>query len=136
GKTSVVEALAASVADARWLWGRCDGSFTPQPLTPLYDVAGALGGPLLEAWQQDADCQLLFRTLIDELASSLAPLTVLVIEDVHWADDATLDLLRFLGGRLRGTRTLVVATYRDDGLAADQPLRVTLGELSSQRATR
>ncbi|HET7529773.1 MAG TPA: AAA family ATPase, partial [Mycobacteriales bacterium] len=136
GKTSLVEAFVERLPDARVVWGRCDGSFTPQPLTPLYDVAAALRGPLLAAWHDDAECSQLFRQLLDELASGVAPLTVVVFEDVHWADDATLDLLRFLGPRLRDSHGLVVATYRDDGLAADHPLRVTLGELSSQRAVR
>ena len=136
GKTSVVETLAELVPDARWLWGRCDGSFTPQPLAPVYDIAMDVGGPLLKAWVEDSDCQQLFRITLDELTGKLSPFTVLVLEDVHWADDATLDLLRFLGTRLRSGRALVVATYRDDGLAADHPLRVTLGELATQRATR
>ena len=61
---------------------------------------------------------------------------MLVIEDVHWADEATLDLLRFLGRRIRDARALMLVTYRDDGLAADDPLRVAVGELSTQRSTR
>jgi DNA-binding CsgD family transcriptional regulator len=136
GKTSLVDALARRLPDARWLWGRCDGSFTPEPLAPLYDIATALGGPILAAWHDDIDSHPLFRMLLDELLAKLGPPTVIVFEDVHWADDATLDLLRFLGSRLRDANTLVVATYRDDGLAAYHPLRVTLGELASQRSTR
>ncbi|HET6818285.1 MAG TPA: AAA family ATPase [Mycobacteriales bacterium] len=136
GKTSVVEALAEQTPDARWLWGRCDGSFTPEPLSPLYDVASAVGGSLLKAWGDDAGSYRLFRALLDELTSTLGPPTVFVFEDVHWADGATLDLLRFLGTRLRSGRALVVATYRDDGLAPDHPLRVVLGELATQRTTR
>ena len=61
---------------------------------------------------------------------------MLVIEDVHWADEATLDLLRFLGRRIRHARALVLVTYRDEGLAADDELRVAVGELSTQRSTR
>jgi predicted ATPase len=64
------------------------------------------------------------------------PLTVLVIEDVHWADDATLDLLRFIGRRLRGRRALVLATYRDDALGPADALRTVVGELTAQRSTR
>ena len=63
-------------------------------------------------------------------------LTVLVIEDVHWADEATLDLLSYLGRRIQHLRVLLLVTYRDDALAADDPLRLTLGALASQRATR
>src|SRR6202042_1938174 len=57
-------------------------------------------------------------------------------EDVHWADEATVDLLRFLGRRLRDTPVVLIVTYRDDGLAADDLLRVALGDLATQRSTR
>ena len=56
---------------------------------------------------------------------------MLVIEDLHFADEATLDLVGHLARRLRGRRALVVATYRDDGLAENRALRETLGEASS-----
>ena len=59
-----------------------------------------------------------------------------MIEDVHWADEATLDLLSFAGRRLGRTRSLLVATYRDDELADDHPLRIVLGDLATQRTTR
>ena len=59
-----------------------------------------------------------------------------VIEDVHWADEATIDLLSFVGRRLGRMRALLLATYRDDELADDHPLRVVLGDLATQRATR
>src|SRR6185295_12062831 len=55
---------------------------------------------------------------------------------VHWADEATLDLLSYLGRRIQHLRVLLLVTYRDDALAADDPLRYTLGALASQRATR
>lgn len=77
----------------------------------------------------------MFRTLLGELTAPRG-FTVLVVEDVHWADEATLDLLRFLSRRLRRATTLILATYRDDGLAADHPLRTTLGELATERGTR
>ena len=63
-------------------------------------------------------------------------LTVLVVEDVQWADDATLDLLRYLGRRLRHLPVLMVVTFRDDALAPGDSLRVALGELTGQRWTR
>ena len=61
---------------------------------------------------------------------------MLVVEDVQWADDATLDLLRFLGRRLRDLPVLLVVTFRDDALAPADTLRVALGELTGQRWTR
>jgi len=135
GKTTLLEVLRDRLTDARWLWGACDGSFTPQPLGPLFDVAAQIGGALEQACRKDGSKQRLFRLILEELGSSTR-LTVLAVDDVHWADEATLDLLRFLSRRLRETRTLLIATYRDDGLARDHPLRVAIGELSSHRSTR
>ena len=77
--------------------------------------------------------------MFDALLTLLAApdeLTVLVIEDAHWADEATLDLLRYLGSRIRGSRALILVTYRDEGLAAGDPLRIAVGEVSTQRSTR
>ena len=54
---------------------------------------------------------------------------LLVIEDVHWADDATLDLIKYLGRRIDQTRALLVLTYRDDELSAQHPLRTVIGDL-------
>lgn len=133
GKTSLVEALHELRSDARWLWAACDGAFTPRPLGPLFDVAAQTGGPLDDACRNGADRELLFRLALDELATTPS---VLVVEDVHWADEATLDLLRFLGRRVRTTSLLMLVTYRDDSLPSGHPLRTALGELSTQRATR
>jgi DNA-binding CsgD family transcriptional regulator/tetratricopeptide (TPR) repeat protein len=135
GKTTLLAALHERLPDARWLHGACDGAFTPLPLGPVTDVARQVRGPLAEACANGAARDRIFHTLLDELSGS-HPLTVLVIEDVHWADEATLDLLRFLGPRLRDARALVVASYRDDGLAADHALQRVIGELGAQRATR
>jgi DNA-binding NarL/FixJ family response regulator len=135
GKTSLVEAFQEQTDDGRWLWGACDGSFTPRPLGPLYDVTSDLGGPVLGALGDGSSRSELFQTLLHELATPTG-LTVLVVEDVHWADEATLDLLRFLGRRVRGCPLLLLLTYRDDGLATDHPLRAVLGELVTQRSTR
>ena len=136
GKTSLLEELRSRVP-ARWLWGGCDGSFTPRPLGPLFDIAGEVGGALAEACRTGQDREQLLRLLLDELGSpGEHGLSAVVVEDVHWADEATLDLVRFLGRRLRALPVLLLVTYRDDGLAREHPWRVTLGELTSQRPTR
>ncbi|MEP6665720.1 MAG: AAA family ATPase, partial [Nocardioidaceae bacterium] len=135
GKSSLLEQLERELADARWCWGGCDGLFTPRPLAPLLDIGGQLNGELGELCQAGAPREQLFAALLRQL-SAPGTLTVLAIEDVHWADEATLDLLRFIGRRIRDAQALIVVTYRDDGLAADDPLRIALGELSTQRTTR
>jgi DNA-binding CsgD family transcriptional regulator/tetratricopeptide (TPR) repeat protein len=135
GKSALVEQLHHDLPDARWSWGACDGLSTPRPLGPLLDLASQLGGELDDLSRAGAAREDLFRALLRQV-SEPGPLNVLVVEDVHWADEATIDLLRFLGRRLRDTRVLLIATYRDDGLAADDLLRVALGDLATQRSTR
>ena len=102
----------------------CDGLFTPQPLGPLFELADQLG------FDVDGSRHEVFASTLDALRPGP---TVVILEDVHWADEATLDLLRFLGRRLDGTATLLIATYRDDELAARHPLRVVLGDVDGER---
>lgn len=55
---------------------------------------------------------------------------VLVVEDFHWADGSTRDLLSFLLARLREQRLLLVASYRQEDVHRRHPLRPMLGELA------
>ena len=136
GKTALVEGfLAAHRAEARTLLGRCDALFTPQPLGPLHDIALQTDGALLQLMQSAADRFAIFGALLHELQGGEKP-TMLVFEDVHWADAATLDLLKYLGRRIRGTATLIVLTYRDDELDGSHPLWSVLGDLPSNATRR
>ena len=135
GKSALVERLHDDLADACWSWGACDGLFTPRPLGPLFDLASTLGGELEDLCRAGAAREDLFRALLRQVSES-GTLNIMVVEDVHWADEATVDMLRFLGRRLRAAPVLLIATYRDDGLAADDPLRIALGDLATQRSTR
>ena len=128
GKTSLVRGLtAAEGTSARVLWGTCDALFTPAPLAPFIDVAEQVGGPLAELVEREARPYHVAGELVQELRAQ-AP-TILVLEDVHWADEATLDVLRLLGRKLEGVPALAIATYRDDELDRTHPLRIVLGGL-------
>ena len=135
GKSTLLDEFGLASPDARWLSGACDGLSTPRPLGPLLDVAGQLGGELSAQFRDGASRDDLFATALRELDRP-GTLTVLAIEDVQWADESTLDLLRFLGRRVRDVSALIIATYRDDGLAPGDPLRIVLGDLATQRTTR
>jgi DNA-binding CsgD family transcriptional regulator len=135
GKSTLIEELETTLPDAVWWWGACDGLSTPRALGPLMDVAGQMGGDLRELCETGAQRDELFDGLLRALRCP-ADLTILVIEDVHWADEATLDMLRFLGRRIRDAHVLVLVTYRDDSLTPDDPLQVTVGELTTHRTTR
>ena len=131
GKTSFISHFLAGCGKShRTLIGQCDSLFTPSPLGPLYDIARATGGRLQAQLDGDAPRPALFSTMLDLLRDSAQP-TVLVIEDIHWADEATLDLLKYLGRRIAQTRALLVLSYRDDEVEGHRPLRILLGDLAT-----
>ncbi len=61
---------------------------------------------------------------------------MVVLEDVHWADEATLDLIKFLGRRVQRAPIALIVTFRDDELSADHPLWFALGDLPRQTLKR
>jgi DNA-binding CsgD family transcriptional regulator len=135
GKTALVDRFRQQAGADRWLWGSCDGLLTPRPLGPLFDLAAQVGGDLAELCDQGAPRDRLFAGTLAELDRP-DQLTVVVLEDLHWADEATIDLLSFLGRRVGRLRALVLATFRDDALSEDHPLRIVLGDLATQRGVR
>jgi ATP/maltotriose-dependent transcriptional regulator MalT len=131
GKTALVDEFCRRTAEtAAVLRMSCDALSTPSPLGPVRDLAPALGlaiDPL--AHDPDARDQL-YRAVLGAVAARPGP-TVIVGEDAHWADGASLELLRFLGRRIGAIPALVVVTYRDDEIGADHPLRLLLGDLAT-----
>ncbi|GGI44842.1 ATP/maltotriose-dependent transcriptional regulator MalT [Agromyces flavus] len=126
GKSTLVRALRADPPDGvRVLLGSCDAMSTPRPLGPLRDLTSAVGPRLADALRS-GDREEVFDALRDEL--STRPATVLVVEDAQWADEATLDALRFLARRIDGIPAALVLTYRDE-LDRDHPLSRLLGDL-------
>lgn len=128
GKTALVLGFCGAVADrARIRIGACDPLSTPRPLGPFLDVVEG-GGELVElvhGGARPADVFGPVRTWLGEEP------TVLVLEDLHWADEATLDVLRLLTRRIEDVPVLVVGTFRDDGLPRAHPMRILLGDLAT-----
>jgi predicted ATPase len=128
GKTSLVRALAERVgADARVLLAACDDLVASRTLGPLHDAAAGTDGPLAAALADDGPVDRVFAALLEELAGKRP--TVLVVEDVHWADDATLDVLGYAARRVEALGAVVVLTMRDE-LDPRHPLHRLLGALS------
>ena len=135
GKTSLVRRFIDDQPDSvRVLWGACDPLMTPPALGPFLDVAQITGGRVEKLVQTSARPHEVAAALIRELESATP--TALVLEDVHWADEASLDVLRLLGRRIHAVPALVVVTYRSDELENDHPLRIVLGELVTSEAVR
>jgi DNA-binding CsgD family transcriptional regulator len=130
GKSALVRAFCARVAgEARVLTGACDGLWTPRPLGPLADIAATVGGGLGDAVAAGVPASTVFEALVRELRSTRS--TVVVLEDVHLADEATLDILGLLGRRVEQLGVLILATYRTDELTRTHPLRIVVGELAT-----
>jgi DNA-binding CsgD family transcriptional regulator/tetratricopeptide (TPR) repeat protein/energy-coupling factor transporter ATP-binding protein EcfA2 len=126
GKSSLVEAIRGVLpAEGRLLVGYCDDLATPRVLGPLRDLIGSVGTALTQALEH-GDRGAVLEAIRGELGWAKHP-TVLAIEDVHWADEATLDVLRFLVRRAAQLPLVLVLTYRDDELSTEHPLRQLLG---------
>jgi DNA-binding CsgD family transcriptional regulator len=134
GKTALVRAFAERVPrDTRVVWSRCDDLVVPRPLGAVRDLADQAAPPLGEALQAGRRAELL-AAIRAELAR--VPRTVWIVEDVHWADGASLDALTFLGRRIEELTALVVLTFRDDELPADHALHRVLGALAPAAVRR
>jgi DNA-binding CsgD family transcriptional regulator/tetratricopeptide (TPR) repeat protein len=134
GKTTLVASVCGDGRPGRVLWGACDPLVTPRPLGPFWDVAREVEGPLLALMERGASREAVLAAALDELAGS-AP-SVLVIEDLHWADDASLDLVALLARRLVRQRGCLVLTCRTDALAERPEVRRVLGALPRDGARR
>jgi DNA-binding CsgD family transcriptional regulator/tetratricopeptide (TPR) repeat protein len=127
GKTALVRAFS-SPRDARHVMaGACDALFTPRPLGPLLDIAEDAGGELAAAVSGQVTAAAVVAALQAEILRRRP--AVVVLEDLHWADEATLDAVRLLARRIETLPALVLVTYRDDELDRVHPVRTVLSEL-------
>jgi len=148
GKSTLVEHLIdeALAAEFNVLTGHCfDGMATP-PFAPwirmfstsALDAAGS-ERPDLTTLQGQTTVSLGASTQVMEALATLAreQPTLLVFEDLHWADQASLELLRYVSRDAATHRLLIVATYRDSSLEAGSPLaRVLPALVHDARPTR
>ncbi|MDR7252705.1 DNA-binding CsgD family transcriptional regulator/tetratricopeptide (TPR) repeat protein [Nocardioides sp. BE266] len=133
GKTSFLEGVA-SMAEAQVAVGWCDGSATPPPLGPLVDMLPDLPDGV---WPDGASRSQLFANVLAALRDPPGGTPyLLVVEDAHWADEATLDLVRHLARRIHACRALVMVSYRPEDTTVGDGLRVLLGDTASATGTR
>ena len=136
GKTSFVMDFSIPYRSAGLVfWGACDPLFTPRPLGPLYDIALQKLPDLLDPLNSGANWLAIALALLKSLLDNPSA-TIIVFEDVHWADEATLDLLKYLARRVEQTHSLLILTYRDDEVGAQQLLGETLGNFPAEYTIR
>ncbi|MPZ97971.1 MAG: AAA family ATPase [Dehalococcoidia bacterium] len=135
GKSSLVHAFLDGLEGARVLRGACDDLATPLPLGPIRDLATQGGEALREVFAAPPERERVLQAMLDELQRPPHP-AVVVIEDAHWADDATIDVLTFLSRRIDAHPALLLLTLRDGELDETHRLRALLGGLASSFCVR
>lgn len=136
GKSSLVEQFVSDTRrHARVLWGACDALDTPRALGPVHEIAAQTEVLDGRGALPDESRDRLFGALFAQLVPPQRA-TVMVLEDVHWADESTLDFFRFIGRRIQRTGALLIATYRDEELSPIHPVRLALGELTGRHVIR
>jgi predicted ATPase/DNA-binding CsgD family transcriptional regulator len=133
GKTALARAFAEGVGgDVRVLWGACEDLSAPEPLGALWDLARGARWPLARFREEESRLAL-FARFLDALDEGP---TIAVIEDLHWADDATVDFVRYLGRRIRDTRVMLLLSARDDESGGQARHRRALSDVPTENRAR
>ena len=137
GKTSLVREFCRDKnANCKIYYGTCDALFTPRPLAAVYDIAWQINPAVLQANATGMeDRAALFARLFYALSIERET-TIIVFEDIHWADEATLDFIKFLARRITQLRCLFILTCRNDEIHSRHPLKHLLGQLQPDAFTR
>ncbi|MBC7827897.1 MAG: AAA family ATPase [Chitinophagaceae bacterium] len=136
GKTSLVKAFCKEKkGECNIYQGACDALFTPRPLAPLYDIMGQVNSRLWPDSHTMEERSELFSGFFRELNDRKESF-VIVFEDIHWADEATLDFIKFFVRRISLLPCLFIVTYRDDEIHLGHPFRNVLGQLPPDSFTR
>lgn len=137
GKSALVEAFTSRAGpDARIFRSACEDLSIPDPLGPLYDLAREAQWAMPQAVDARRGQRLPLFSDAMEVFEARTGATLLVIEDLHWADDATLDFVRFLGRRIASTHILLLLTARTDRSEGQARVRRALGEIPSGSVAR
>ena len=136
GKTALVKAFCKKQSDESSIYqGACDALFTPRPLAPLYDILWQVSKKRWPASPLSEERSALFADFFQELSAKKGKLLI-VFEDIHWADEGTLDFIRFFARRIYQLPCLFILTYRDNEIHSMHPLRNVLGQLPPDSFTK
>ncbi len=132
GKTSLLQTFCRQQQDAPVLWGGCDALHAPRPLALLHEIAASLNAELQRLLREGRERVQVFGAFLRVVSKP----SLVVLEDLHWADEATLDFLRYVGRRIDRTQTLLIGSFRSDAVGPTHPLRIVLGDLATHGARR
>lgn len=132
GKSAVVRAFTESVGSRAVVHGACDDLTTPSPLAPLVEIARQCDRRVVEGLRDAESGAHAAQQLLVAL-ERLPPPLIVVLEDLHWVDDATLDVLTLLARWVTDRSAVLVTTHRDDEVDAHHPLTRVLARFPSHR---
>jgi tetratricopeptide (TPR) repeat protein len=136
GKTTLVrEFVSGPVGQARVLWASCYDVLSPAPLGPFREMFPQLPlearpPPRIPSAGRPEWLTEYYRCILEELTTSLRP-WIMVVDDAQWADEASLDAVRFLAGRLKELPVTLIMTTTGASLRTSSPLRLTVEALQS-----
>ena len=138
GKSSLIQSMRqvveAETPNTRWFEGGCEALFTPRTLGPVFDMAPNLGRVVELALATEGTRSTLYSAILSSLEK--AQPAVMVCEDLHWADHATLDLLKFVARRINLLSVTLILSFRDDETTLTHPITHLLGDLPGSITTR
>jgi DNA-binding CsgD family transcriptional regulator len=120
---------------ARVLRAACEDLTIAEPLAPLFDLAREAGWTLPETINSAGDRIAAFSEALDVIAPKDGP-SVILVEDLHWADDATIDFLRYVSRRIEARPALLILTSRDEEASGRNNIRRIAGAVASETLTR
>jgi DNA-binding CsgD family transcriptional regulator/tetratricopeptide (TPR) repeat protein len=136
GKTALLQQFARLIESEHIVhWGWNDPLTTPRPLGPLQDMAITISAELSALLRRAEPPDVIFSELLNTVLTSKKTM-VLIFEDLHWADRATFDLIRFLGRRVSLLKAMIIVTVRDVDIDRDHPVTQVLGDLPAAVVTR
>jgi DNA-binding CsgD family transcriptional regulator len=130
GKSALLRQFVATNPDVEALTGVCEPMGAGEALAPLFDIARDLSHEVFDRLNRVRANTELYAAVVDALRNRGTP-SMIAFEDVQWADQGTLDLLRYIGHRVKRLSTLVVATYREEDVDPRSPLTLVLGDLAT-----
>jgi DNA-binding CsgD family transcriptional regulator len=136
GKTALVKTFCKEQKGSCTIYqGACDALFTPRPLAPLYDIMWQVNSQLWPANHAITNRAAFFADFFRELKNREQKI-LMVFEDIHWADEATLDFIKFFAKRISLLPCLFILTYREDEIHSRHALKNVLGQLPPDSFTR
>ena len=136
GKSSLIKAFVQEVESrCNVVEALCDSLFTPRPLGPVYDLALQMNKKMVDIFHTTPSRTELFAQIAQEFTAHNST-TIIIIEDIHWADEASLDFIKFFARRIKTTNCLLLLTYRDAEITLNHPMRNVLGDLTPTAFSR